>query len=216
MIPMPPHGTQYPEPMADLSSSPIIVVLAAGAGRRFREAGGTGSKLHAHLLGRPVLDWTLAAVRASGLPWDLVERPEHEPDAYGMGDSIARGVARRPDAPGWLILPGDLPLIEPASLINIAQSLRDASLAEPWAVVRPLVAMPDGTTQPGHPVGFGPAWQDALLGLRGESGAMPLVRQAGQRGTMHPLPSDDAGCVQDIDHPDDLLRAEKALQSRLG
>ncbi|KAG0744415.1 hypothetical protein G6F24_016084 [Rhizopus arrhizus] len=133
-----------------------------------------------------------------------------------MGDSIARGVARRPDAPGWLILPGDLPLIEPASLINIAQSLRDASLAEPWAVVRPLVAMPDGTTQPGHPVGFGPAWQDALLGLRGESGAMPLVRQAGQRGTMHPLPSDDAGCGQDIDHPDDLLRAEKALQSRLG
>jgi len=76
--------------------------------------------------------------------------------------------------------------------------------------------MPDGTTQPGHPVGFGPAWQDALLGLRGESGAMPLVRQAVQRGTMHPLPSDDAGCVQDIDHPDDLLRAERTLQSQRG
>lgn len=202
--------------MADLPSSPVVVVLAAGAGRRFREAGGAGSKLHARLLGRPVLDWTLAAVHACGLPWVLVERPEHEPDAYGMGDSIARGVARQPDAPGWLILPGDLPLIDPASLINIAQSLRDGALGDPWAVVRPLVAMPDGTTQPGHPVGFGPAWQDALLGLRGESGAMPLVRQAVQRGTMHPLPSDDAGCVQDIDHPDDLLKAEKALQSRRG
>nr|WP_315845572.1 NTP transferase domain-containing protein [uncultured Achromobacter sp.] len=202
--------------MADLPSSPVVVVLAAGAGRRFREAGGAGSKLHARLLGRPVLDWTLAAVHASGLPWVLVERPEHEPDAYGMGDSIARGVARQPDAPGWLILPGDLPLIDPASLINIAQSLRDGALGDPWAVVRPLVAMPDGTTQPGHPVGFGPAWQDALLGLRGESGAMPLVRQAVQRGTMHPLPSDDAGCVQDIDHPDDLLRAERTLQSQRG
>lgn len=202
--------------MTDLPPLPIVVVLAAGAGRRFREAGGTGSKLDADLLGRPVLAWTLAAVRASGLPWLLVERPDHAPDACGMGDSIARGVARQPDAPGWLILPGDLPLIEPASLASIARSLRDAALADPWTVVRPQMAMADGTVQPGHPVGFGPAWRSALLDLSGESGAMPLVRRAAQLGTLRPQPSQDAGCVQDIDHPDDIIRAEKALQSRLG
>ncbi|MGV2906716.1 nucleotidyltransferase family protein [Achromobacter sp. AGC25] len=195
---------------------PIVVVLAAGAGRRFREAGGSGSKLDASLLGRPVLEWTLAAVRDSGLPWTLVERPDNAHAAGGMGDSIARGVARHADAPGWLILPGDLPLIEPASLIGVAQSLRDATPGEPWTVVRPQVAMADGAIQPGHPVGFGPAWRDALLGLSGESGAMPLVRQATQLGTLHPLPSQDAGCVQDIDHPDDLTRAEQALQRRPG
>ncbi|MBB1593305.1 NTP transferase domain-containing protein [Achromobacter sp. UMC46] len=201
--------------MTDLSPFPVIIVLAAGAGRRFREAGGSGSKLDADLLGRPVLEWTLAAVRASGLPWMTVERPESEPEAYGMGDSIARGVARQPDAPGWLILPGDLPLIDPASLIGAARSLREAARAEPWTVVRPDVGMADGTAQAGHPVGFGPAWRSALLELRGESGAMPLVRKAAQQGTLHLLASRDAGCVQDIDHPDDLIRAEMALQGRL-
>lgn len=202
--------------MTELYPSPVVIVLAAGAGRRFREAGGAGSKLDADLLGRPVLEWTLAAVRASGLPWMIVERPELEPEAYGMGDSIARGVARQPDASGWLILPGDLPLIEPASLVGVARSLRDAALAEPWTVVRPHVAVEDGTAQPGHPVGFGPAWRSALLDLRGESGAMPVVRQAVQRGTLRHLASRDAGCVQDIDHPDDLVRAGMALQDKLG
>ncbi|CAB3628802.1 nucleotidyltransferase family protein [Achromobacter pestifer] len=196
--------------------SPVVIVLAAGAGRRFREAGGTGSKLHAQIMGRPVLEWTLAAVRASGLPWTLVERPESDPDAYGMGDSIARGVASQPDAPGWLILPGDLPLIEPASLLKIAETLRDTAQTQAWAVVRPQVTEADGTVQSGHPVGFGPAWRDALLDLRGETGAMPLVRKAAQSGTMHPVPTQDPGCIQDIDHPEDLIQAEQALRRRLG
>ncbi|MFY0476201.1 nucleotidyltransferase family protein [Achromobacter marplatensis] len=202
--------------MTNPPPTPIVVVLAAGAGRRFREAGGVGNKLDADLLGRPVLEWTLAAVRDSGLPWILVERHDDAPEASGMGDSIARGVARHADAPGWLILPGDLPLIQPASLVGVAQSLREAALGEPWAVVRPQVAIADGTHPPGHPVGFGPAWRSALLNLSGESGAMPLVRRAAQLGTLRPLASQDAGCVQDIDHPDDIIRAEQALQSRPG
>lgn len=207
---MPDNAMTVPGP------APVVIVLAAGAGRRFREAGGAGSKLHARLLDRPVLDWTLAAVRASGLPWVLVERPESDPDAYGMGDSIARGVARQADAPGWLILPGDLPLIEPASLVQIADTLRDTVPAQGWTVVRPQVAAADGTVQSGHPVGFGPAWRGALLDLRGETGAMPLVRKAAQLGTMHHVPTQDRGCILDIDHPDDLIQAEQALRRRPG
>ena len=182
---------------------PVVVVLAAGAGRRFRAAGGMGSKLQADLLGRPVLEWTLAAVRACGLPWVVVERPAQGADALGMGDSIARGVASRPDAPGWLILPGDMPLIRPASLQQVAAALQAAAAIQPWTVVRPELAA-NGQALAGHPVGFGPAWKSALMDLRGEAGAMALVRAAARQGWLQRLACDDAGCGRDIDRPADL------------
>ncbi|MFS2166500.1 NTP transferase domain-containing protein, partial [Variovorax sp. Varisp62] len=92
------------------ANSPVVIVLASGRGERFIAAGGTGSKLKALLAGRPVLERTLDAVRASGLPWH-VEDAGHP----GMGDSIAAAVRATPDAAGWLILPGDLPLVQPAA-----------------------------------------------------------------------------------------------------
>ena len=83
-------------------SSPAVVVLASGRGDRFTASGGKGSKLQALLGGRPVLERTLDAVRASGLPWHL-EDVGHA----GMGDSIAAAVRATSGAAGWLILPGD-------------------------------------------------------------------------------------------------------------
>ena len=74
-------------------------------------SGGTVHKLQALLAGRAVLERTLDAVRASGLPWHL-EGVGHP----GMGDSIASAVRATADAAGWLVLPGDLPLVLPSSL----------------------------------------------------------------------------------------------------
>lgn len=188
---------------------PVVLVLAAGAGRRFQAAGGTGSKLHANLAGHAVLDWTLAAVRASGLPWALVTA---DPAAAGapMGASIARGVAAHPQAPGWLVLPGDLPLVRPGSLRAVAQALADDP--DPRAVVRPRAAGAGGPVQPGHPVGFGPGWRTALLALQAAPGARALVAQAQAEGRLRWLDSADPGCVQDVDTPAALAAAAALLQ----
>src|SRR5829696_4959365 len=94
-----------------MNAAPVVLVLASGRGERFVASGGSGSKLQALLAGTPVLEHTLAAVRASGLPFH-VEDAGHP----GMGDSIAAGIAATSEAAGWLVLPGDLPLVRPASL----------------------------------------------------------------------------------------------------
>src|SRR5213076_1331105 len=99
-------------------TSPVVIVLASGRGERFAASGGQGPKLQARLAGKPVLEWTLDAVKASSLRWHLESAPH-----AGMGDSIAAAVRATSDAWGWLILPGDLPLIQPDSLLAVADAL---------------------------------------------------------------------------------------------
>lgn len=170
---------------------PVVLVLASGRGERFVASGGRGSKLAALLAGRPVLEHTLAAVRASGLPFH-VEDAGHP----GMGDSIAAGVRATADAGGWLVLPGDLPLVAPQTLRAVAAALARASVVLP---------MYQGTR--GHPVGFAARHGAALQVLTGAEGAAAIVRQ----GDVLRLELDDPGIVTDIDTVDDLARAERLL-----
>jgi molybdenum cofactor cytidylyltransferase len=174
--------------------APVVLVLASGRGERFLASGGQGSKLQALLAGKPVLEHTLAAVRASGLPFH-VEDAGHP----GMGDSIAAGVRACADAPGWLVLPGDLPLVRPESLRAVAQALQGGS------VVLPLY---QGAR--GHPVGFGAQHGAALQALTGPEGAAAIVKH----GTLVRLDLDDPGIVTDIDTVEDIARAEKVLAAR--
>lgn len=174
---------------------PVVVVLAAGRGERFLAAGGQGHKLSAPLGGKTVLDHTLLAVEASGLPWHLVDEP-----TQGMGWSIAAGVRATSDAGGWLILPGDLPLVSPATIRNVASALADA-----------VVVVPGYRGQRGHPVGFGAVCRDHLLALDGDAGA----RRVAEKFPRLDLPVEDPGCILDIDRPADLDRArEIMLRSR--
>lgn len=174
--------------------SPVVLVLASGRGERFVASGGQGSKLQALLAGQPVLEHTLAAVRASGLPFH-VEDAGHP----GMGDSIAAGVRATADADGWLVLPGDLPLVSPASLQAVAAALANASLVLPFY---------QGTR--GHPVGFAREHGPALQALAGAEGAAAIVRAARPLR----LELDDPGIVTDIDTVEDLARAEQLLRAR--
>ena len=178
---------------------PVVLLLASGRGERFIASGGQGSKLRAMLAGRPVLEHTLVAARASGLPWH-VEGAGHP----GMGDSIAAGVAATRDAPGWLVLPADLPLVRPATLQRIA-----AALAAPHTVV-----VPTWQGERGHPVAFAASCRDALLALTGPGGAAAVVRAQAARGGLLELPVDDAGIRTDIDTLDDLAAAERLLAAR--
>ncbi|EJJ0548281.1 NTP transferase domain-containing protein [Cronobacter sakazakii] len=175
-------------------AQPVIIILAAGKGERFRAGGGTTYKLEALLAGKPVLQHVLAAAQASGLPWHLV-RPQG--GTRGMGESIALGVKATPDAAGWLILPGDLPLITAASLQRVAQALNEKPVVVPYYQQRH-----------GHPVGFRREYFDSLTLLTGDEGAKAVVQAARACADVFSLALNDPGIVQDIDVPEDLAAAE--------
>jgi molybdenum cofactor cytidylyltransferase len=173
------------------ATRPTVIVLASGRGERFKASGGQVHKLQTLLGGKKIIDWTLAAVRESGLPYH-VEDAGHP----GMGDSIAAAVRATPSARGWLILPADLPLIKPATLLVVAQALLQSSL------VYPMYA-----GQRGHPVGFGRAYAEQLANLEGNKGAAQLINA----GAATELIVTDVGCVTDIDTLQDLEKAQRML-----
>ncbi len=190
---------------------PVVLVLASGRGERFRASGGTLHKLRAPLAGRAVLERTLDAVRASGLPWHL-EDAGHP----GMGDSIAAAVRATADAAGWLVLPGDLPLVRPATLRQVAARLEaqadaGAGDADPEA---PFAVVPRHGGVRGHPVGFAAGCRAALLDLEGNQGAAPVLRALFAMNSVAALELDDVGIVTDIDTLDDLRRAEALWAAR--
>jgi molybdenum cofactor cytidylyltransferase len=194
-------------------SGPVVVVLAAGLGSRFRaldhklaQALGTssvlGSTISQVLASRlPVVVVTTAALadiaRCSVATRDIVILPDADtpgPQPLGMGYSIACGVNARPDASGWLILPGDMPLIRPATLQAVARDLRHHAVV--YAQYR---------GQRGHPVGFSAELYSELAALGGDDGARRLVA----RYPAHGVEVDDPGVLIDIDTEADLegLRA---------
>ena len=177
---------------------PTVLVLASGRGERFAASGGGTHKLQALLAGKPVLRHTLDAVAASGLPWHL-EDAGHP----GMGDCIAAAVRATPEASGWLVLPGDLPLVQAATLRAVADALAR------HAVVVPMF---QGTR--GHPVGFSVACREALLALTGNRGASPVVQAQAALQSVALLDLKDEGIVTDIDTLEDLQRAEALLAAR--
>lgn len=175
-----------------LGQPTTVLILASGRGERFTASGGQGAKLQALLQGKTVLQHTVDAVRASGLPYHLEAAPHP-----GMGDSIAAAVHATQEASGWLILPGDLPLIQPDTLWAVAHALAHHA-----------VVLPTFEGQRGHPVGFSRVCRDELLGLKGNQGAAPVVRA---RGAIE-LVVTDAGVVTDIDTLDDLNRVACVLE----
>ncbi len=191
----------YPENPA--KNLPTVLILASGRGERFLASGGATHKLQALLAGKTVLQHTLDAVIASGLPWHL-EDAGHP----GMGDSIAAAVSKTADAAGWLVLPADLPLIQPSTLLQVAQALQAQQ------VVLPCYTGAEGTDeeQRGHPVGFSTVCRQDLLNLSGNKGAAGVIIA----WITMKLVVNDIGMVTDIDTVDDLARAELLLQSQAG
>lgn len=171
-----------------------MLVLASGQGRRFALSGGSGHKLQADICGKTVLERTLEAVRASGLSWHLEDRGHP-----GMGDTIAAAVRCTRSAAGWLILPADLPLVAPQTLLALAR------ISTPAPVVIPVFE-----SQRGHPVRFAPACGEALATLQGPRGAASVVA----RFEAFEWPVQDAGCVADIDTLEDLQRVRALFRAR--
>lgn len=204
------------QPVVNTMSGPVVVVLAAGRGKRF---GGRTHKLEQHLGGLSVIGTTLRQVLASHLPMvvvttagvattvrhfaaarDVVVLPAvgtPGPEPLGMGYSIACGVSARPDAAGWLILPGDMPMVRPETLQAAARELRNHTI---------VYAQHRG--QRGHPVGFAAELYSELVTLKGDEGARRLVA----RYPAHGVEVDDPGVLIDIDTEADLIGLRHGTQ----
>ena len=162
-----------------MQSRPTVVVLAAGKGSRFK---GSTHKLEQSLGDLSVLGSTLRNAIESHLPVVVVttqalaaSAARHRGRArrrgraaglaaLGMGHSIAAGVAARADSPGWLLLPGDMPMVRPATLLAVAAALEHHPVA---------YAQHQGRR--GHPVGFAAELYSELMMLSGDEGARRIV-----------------------------------------
>lgn len=113
----------------------------------------------------------------------------------GMGYSIAHGVLARPQASGWLVLPGDMPMVQPHTLQAVAAQLEHHAVVYAQHLGRR-----------GHPVGFGAELYSELVALQGDEGARRLVA----RYPAHPVDVQDAGVLMDVDTPDDLAQARQS------
>ena len=160
-----------------------VIVLAAGRGTRFSAAshklaasfGESGvlattlrhaiaSRLHVVVVTTPAF---AELARSSVAARDVVILPEVGSDGQpdlGMGHSIAAGVSARPHASGWLILPGDMPLVQPTTLEAVARELD-----------RHAIVYAQHGGRRGHPVGFAAELYSELVGLSGDEGARRLV-----------------------------------------
>ena len=193
---------------------PAVIVLAAGKGSRFL---GDDHKLAQSLGGSTVLGSTLRhaigshlqvvvvttealadVARRSVAARDVIVLPEvgsPGQGALGMGYSISVGVAARPDASGWLVLPGDMPQVRSVTLQAVARQLAQ----------HPVVyAQHKGRR--GHPVGFSAELYSELVSLTGDEGARRLIARYPAFG----LEVDDAGVLVDVDTVADLDSVRQA------
>jgi molybdenum cofactor cytidylyltransferase len=196
-----------------LNLQPHIIVLAAGQSTRF---GGNQHKLMQPWLGATLLENSLLQAVASHLPVvvvttealaslarkhvaarDVVVVPAMNETSHlrlGVGFSIAAGVSASPNAPGWLMLPADMPLIQVQTLQRVARRLSE----------HPVVfAQYQGRR--GHPVGFSAELYSELIALTGDEGAKRLVL----RYPAHAVLVDDPGVLLDVDTPRDLDEARR-------
>lgn len=189
-----------------MKSSPTVVVLAAGFGRRFdaieqklRQPLGRASVLGSTLLQviesqLPVVVVTTPQMASHASEWvaarDVLElAPKDLGEGFGIGRSIARGVQARGQSPGWLVLPGDMPLVRPDTLRAVAAALDEHP-----------VTYAQHRGQRGHPVAFSCELYSELSQLTGDEGARRVVFRYPSRA----VDVDDPGVLMDIDTADDL------------
>ncbi len=191
---------------------PTIVIPAAGRGSRFA---GPLHKLEQPFGGSTVLGCTVRHAVQTQLPVVVITTEALRPivsellaardivvlsafdAARGMGHSIATAVAERSGAPGWLVLPGDMPLVRPDSLLAVATALEEHAV---------VYAQHKGRR--GHPVGFAAELYSELIALTGDEGARRLMARYPAQGQE----LDDPGVLLDVDTAADLDALRQAAR----
>jgi molybdenum cofactor cytidylyltransferase len=191
---------------------PAIIVLAAGRSIRF---GGPLNKLAEPFEGGTVLGSTLRRAVSTQLPVvvvttsalaglvaqhmarrDIVILDEAEA-ALGMGAAIAAGVSERSGAPGWLVLPGDMPLVRPDTMRAVAAALEFHGVVHAQCRGRR-----------GSPVAYAAELFSELIQLRSDDDARRMMA----RYPAQALELDDGGVLLDVDTPAELEALREVLR----
>ena len=169
---------------------PDGIPIGVAAARNLKQGVG-----HAIAVVRPDDLRLSALLQSEGLTTVVVEHAER-----GISASLVSAISATANADGWLIALADMPWIEPQTISAIAMMLEQGA----------NLAAPCYAGQRGHPVGFSRRFLPDLLGLTGDKGAGDLLRTS--HDLLEYFHCDDAGIVQDIDRPLDLM-AKPAISS---
>lgn len=170
--------------LAPIRGTPLAAMSAASL------VAGAGRAVAVVPRGAHELRDALAAAGCEVLESDACER--------GLGASLAAGVAASPDAAGWIVALGDMPLVRRETIAAVRAALESGA-----AIAAPFLA--DGRR--GHPVGFASSLRAALASLDGDEGARSLLaRHADQ---VKKIVVEDPGILVDIDTIEDLRAAER-------
>jgi molybdenum cofactor cytidylyltransferase len=189
------------------AAQPVGILLAAGAGTRFR----SDKLVHPLADGTPIAVASLANLRAALPRVVAVVRPGSEALArrladagaevtvcaeaeQGMGHSLAHAVRAAGTASVYVIALGDMPFIRPDTIRSVADRVAAGA----------LLAAPRHGGERGHPVAFAAGLRGALEASTGDAGAREVIRAHAHDLAL--VDVDDAGVVRDIDTPGDLDR----------
>lgn len=188
------------------AASVVGILLAAGRGERFG-----GDKLLSVLPDGECIGAASARRLLTAVPHVIaVVRPDDAPLAAalgangtrivrcvraseGLGASLACGVQAHPGAAGWIVALADMPWIEPATIMRVADALANGA----------SIAAPFHHGERGHPVGFGKFFYEALAALGGDEGAKTILAANPDRVTR--IDVEDPGILRDIDTRADLV-----------
>lgn len=190
----------------------IGILLAAGQGQRFGGdkclaplADGRAMVLHAAESLFPAVDKLVCVIRADDHALQHVCETHglsviHCSNAnLGMSASLKAGILAHSDAQGWLVALGDMPLIKTTTcqrVVTICQQQQK-------------IIVPSFQGKRGHPVAFPSQYRDALLALKGDQGAKPILQQYVDE--VLEIPVDDAGVCWDVDTREGLQLLLQAL-----
>ena len=196
------------------SSRVVALILGAGLATRMGEC-----KVLLPLGGKSALEQIADRLRAGGIDEIWVVTGAREPmvrseaqrlgcsvvynAAYreGMFSSVFAGVSALPRcADGFLLLPGDTPLIKPETVRTLLRAFeKNKNLVYPTFL-----------GERGHPPVIGSSLIPSILNWRGDGGLRALLEERDSLAAHVPIP--DRGVLLDMDTPEDYRGLEEYLK----
>ncbi len=197
----------------DESSGVGAVVLAAGMSRRMGQA-----KLVLPYQGTTVIRAVLSALHTAGispliavsggaheaveaeigrLPFPVVIARNPDPDRSEMMDSLRIGMAKLPDhLEAFLVVLGDQPQLQPEIVAQLVLEFRKTG--------QPLI-IPSYQLRRGHPWLIGRSLWAELAGMEPHQTMRDFLNR--HSSSIHYLAVDTSSVLEDLDTPEDYLRA---------